>query len=66
MLRRLINRLRGGNDAPPPAASESRDFTREREDNRQAGLSDEDRDWEQASLQRDRDRRERESTAPGQ
>ena len=65
MLRRLMDRLRRrGNDAPPVGASAPRDFAQDREDSRQAGLSDEDRAWQEASLQRDRERRERDQSPP--
>jgi hypothetical protein len=42
---------RGENDA-----SSAGDQTRQREERRVGGMSAEDRDWEQASLQRNRDR----------
>ena len=59
MLRRLIDRLRRrGRDDRPADPPTPRDYAREREDTRQAGLSDEDRAWQEASLQRDRDRRD--------
>lgn len=39
-----------------------RDFTQERDDDRHARMSDEDRTWETASLQRNRDLRARDGT----
>ena len=45
---------RSGGDRPP------RDFPREREDARAAGMSEDDRAWEAASRQREQDRREEE------
>ncbi len=66
MLRRLIDRLRRRGRADGPAgASTARDYAQEREDSRQAGLSDEDRAWQEASLQRDQERRERDQSPPG-
>ena len=66
MLRRLIDRLRRrGTDDRPAAEPAARDYAREREDSRQARLSDEDRAWQEASLQRDRERRERDPSSPG-
>ena len=57
MLRRLMDRLRRRGGAPLAGAPATpRDYAQEREDTRQAGLSDEDRAWQEASLQRDRDR----------
>ncbi len=66
MLRRLMDRLRRrGTDDRPAAAPAARDYAQEREDSRQTGLSDEDRAWEEASAQRDRDRREQDQPPPG-
>jgi hypothetical protein len=61
MLRRLLDRLRrrGTGVVPPAADPTPHDFAQEREDRQQAGLGDEDRAWQEASLQRNRDRRER-------
>jgi hypothetical protein len=65
MLRRLMDRLRRrGHDDRPVGAPAPRDFAREREDRRQADLSDEDRAWQEASLQRDRERRARDQPPP--
>ena len=66
MLRRLIDRLRrrGDDSRPTGDASAPRDFAREREDRQEAGLSVEDRAWQDASLQRDHDRRGRDQTPP--
>ena len=44
-------------DARPADGRPPRDYPREREDARTAGMSEEDRAWEAASRQRDRDRR---------
>ena len=66
MLRRLMDRLRRrGAAARPAGAPAPRDFAREREAGRQAGLTEEDRAWQEASLQRDRERRERDQSPPG-
>jgi hypothetical protein len=65
MLRRLLDRLRGRDQetqGATPAAP--RDYTQEREDHRQAQMSDEDRAWGAASQQRDRENRERDQTPP--
>ena len=65
MLRRLVDRLRRrGNDAPPAGAPAPRDFAQDREDSRQGRLSEEDRAWQEASLERDRVRRERDQSPP--
>ena len=50
-------RGRGGGGARPAGARPPRDYPREREDARAAGMSEDDRAWEAASRQRDRDRR---------
>ena len=66
MLRRLLDRLRRRADEDRPVGAPGpRDYAQEREDSRQAGLSDEDRAWQEASLLRDRDRRERDQSPPG-
>ena len=66
MLRRLMDRLRRrGTDGRPAGPPVARDFAQEREDSRQASLGDEDRAWQEASLQRDRERRERDQPPPG-
>ena len=66
MLRRLIDRLRPRRrDDGPEGAPTARDYAQEREDSRQAGLSDEDQAWQEASLQRDRERRERDGSPSG-
>ena len=68
MLRRIQDWLRpllargsnaGGSEGGAPA---SRGYTQDREAERVGRMSDEDRAWEAASLQRDRERREREDT----
>ncbi len=65
MLRRLMDRLRRrGNDDRPVGESAPRDFKQEREDSRQGRLSEEDRAWQETSLQRDRERRERDQSPP--
>ena len=56
MLRRLLDRLRRrADDDRPVAAPGPRDYAQEREDSRQAGMSEEDRAWQEASLQRSRE-----------
>lgn len=67
MLRRLMDRLRRRDHDGRPAgvAAAPRDFAQEREDRRQEGLGEEDRAWQEASLQRDRARRERDQPPPG-
>jgi hypothetical protein len=57
MLRRLIDRFRRRPDTPA-AAPTPLDHAQERENRRQGGMSDEDRAWEAASQDRDRQRRE--------
>jgi hypothetical protein len=42
-----------------------RDYSQEREDNRVRRMSEEDRVWEAASLQRDQEAREQEQSPPG-
>ena len=65
MLRRLLDRLRRrADDDRPVAAPGPRGYAQDREDSRRARLSDEDRAWEEASLQRDRERRERDQPPP--
>ena len=65
MLRRLLDRLRHrADDDRPAATADPRDYAQDREDSRRGRLSDEDRAWEDASLQRDRERREREQPPP--
>ena len=65
MLRRLLDRLRRRADDDRPAGETApRDYGQERDDSRRARLGDEDRAWEEASLQRDRDRRERDPSPP--
>ena len=59
MLRRLVDRFRRRQDARPAEASGHRDYAQERDDYRDAQMSDEDKAWGAASQQRDRDRRER-------
>ena len=65
MLRRLVDRLRRRQDDRPAAVSADRDYAQEREDYRDARMSDEDKAWGAASRQRDRDRRERDESPPG-
>ena len=56
MLRRLLDRLRRrADDERPVAAPGPRDYAQDREDSRRAGLSEEDRAWEDASLRRSRE-----------
>lgn len=60
MLRRLVDRLRRrSQDDRPAAAPADRDYVQDREDHRRAQLSEEDQAWGDASLQRDREKRER-------
>ena len=67
MLRRLVDRLRprrtGDQSADAPARQ---DHAQEREDRRRAQMSEEDRAWEAASQQRDRDNRARTQPPPAQ
>ena len=65
MLRRLVDRLRRRQDDEPAGAPAPRDYAQEREDYRDAQMSDEDKAWGAASQQRDRDRRERDESPPG-
>ena len=65
MLRRLVDRLRRRPDARPAEASAHRDHAQERDDYRNARMSDEDKAWGAASQQRDRDRRERDQPPVG-
>ena len=67
MLRRLMDRLRrrGTGDDRPTGEPAPRDFAQDREDSRQGRLSEEDRAWQEASLQRDQERRERDQSPPG-
>ena len=55
-----------GRDAPQLGARARGDFAQDREDDRLAHVSEEDRTWQAASLQRNRDARARddEPTAP--
>jgi hypothetical protein len=57
---------RSGGDPGRVSTPTQRDHTQERADARQAGMSDEDRAWEEASLQRDRATRERFGQAGGE
>ena len=66
MLRRIQGWLgpllgRGGKGGREDGAPASRGYTQDREDERVGRMSDEDRAWEAASLQRDRERREEEN-----
>ena len=49
----------GSRDGRQDSAPTRRDYATEREDVRLAHMSEEDRTWQAASLQRDRDKRER-------
>jgi hypothetical protein len=64
MLRRLMNRFRGRNDDRPAVTPAHRDYVQEREDRRLAQMSEADQDWGAASLQRDREARERDQPPP--
>jgi uncharacterized protein with von Willebrand factor type A (vWA) domain len=46
------NRRGGGRDGGPDGSAPPRDYRQERADDRQAGMSEEDRAWEAASLPR--------------
>jgi hypothetical protein len=65
MLRRLMDRLRG-RDEQPAEAPVPRDYTQEREDRREAQLSEEDRAWGAAAQQRDQASRERDQPLVGE
>ena len=52
-------RVRAANASGPETADPSRNYTNERESDRVGGMSDEDREWEAASLKRNRDAQER-------
>ena len=65
MLRRFLDRLRRPRpDDRSADAPVDRDYAQEREDRRQAQLSEEDRAWGAASQQRDRENRERGQPPP--
>ena len=66
MLRRLVDRFRGRRPDDQPADAPARDYAQERDDRRQAGMSDEDKAWAAASQQRDRESRERDQPPPAQ
>ncbi len=53
-IRRRPGRTNANDDASPVGA----DFAQDREDNRLGRMSEEDRAWERASLQKERDSRE--------
>ena len=55
VLRSRANRAGGTADDRPVAAPAHRDFTQEREDARLGRMSEEDRAWQEASLQRSRE-----------
>ena len=57
-------RGRGGRDAPQGSARAPQDFVRDREDARLAHMSEEDRAWQAASLQRNRDAAARDDGPP--
>ena len=63
MLRRLVDRLRRRNDAPAEASA-PRDYTQEREDRRLGQMSEEDRAWQAASQQRNRETQDRDQPPP--
>ena len=67
MLRRLVDRFRRRDKGAgrPTGEPAPRDFAQDREDSRQGRLSEEDRAWQEASLRRDRERRERDQSPPG-
>ncbi len=54
-IRRRTQRASTNGDAPQVSA----DFAQDREDNRLGHMSEEDRAWEQASLQKERETREK-------
>lgn len=56
-------RVRGGS-TPDPETDPSRNYTDERETDRVGGMSAEDREWEAASIQRNRDAEERDTAPP--
>ena len=58
MLRRLVDRLRRRPADRPAGAPAPRDYAQERDDYRDAQMSEEDAAWGAASQQRDRERRE--------
>ena len=64
MLRRLVDRLRRRQDDEPAEVSADRDYAQEREDYRDARMSDEDKAWGAASQQRDRERRAGDEAPP--
>ena len=67
MLRRLVDRLRPRRaDDRPAEAPAPRDYAQERDDRRQAQMSEEDRAWGAASQQRDREKRERDQPPPAE
>ena len=63
-LKRAVAGRRG--ESQQAAAPAPRDYAQERADDRRAGLSEEDRAWEAASLQRERDARARDDDPAGQ
>ena len=66
MLRRLMDRLRRRDtDDRPVDAPASRDFAQDRQDRRDADMSDEDQAWQEASLRRNREQREQDPSSPG-
>jgi hypothetical protein len=65
MLRRLMDLVRRPRtDDRPADATADRDYAQEREDRRDAQMSDEDKAWAAASQQRDRENRERNQPPP--
>ncbi len=64
MLRRLVNRFRRHQDHPPDDAPPPRDYVHERDAHRHDQLSEEDRAWEAASQQRNRDRQAQDQPPP--
>ena len=61
-LRPLLGRGNNAGGSGEGGVPASRGYLQDREDERVGRMSDEDRAWEAASLQRDRERREREET----
>lgn len=60
----LYVRRRDADGSGGDAGDPSRDYRGERETGRLAGMSDEDREWEAASIERNRQSRERNEGAP--
>lgn len=60
----VVLRMRGGRVTPAAPNDPARDYTGERETGRLADMSDEDRAWEAASLQRNRESEARDQDPP--